>query len=81
MKKNPFKWLVVFILFVLLIMFFSSCNTGPTGHTTRYRVIDDQGYQYDVDTVLSTPSPHCIIIQGTNYNGMICGNYTVVSKK
>jgi hypothetical protein len=82
MKRNPFKWLIVFILFILLMVFFSSCESpSPTGASTIYRVVDGSGYSFDADTVLSAPIPNCIIVQGTNYNCMICGNYTIISKK
>ena len=81
MRMNPFKWLLVFIAAILLMVFLGSCNPTATGANTTYRVIDGSGHFFDADTVISSPIPNCIIVQGTNYNCMVCGNYTVVSKK
>ena len=81
MKMNPFKWLIVFVAAILLMVFLGSCNNTPTGAKTTYRVIDGTGHHFDADTVISAPINNCIIVQGTNYNCMVCGNYTIVSKK
>lgn len=81
MKMNPLKWFLVFLAAVILIIMLGSCNMSPTGASTTYRVIDGTGHYFDADTVISSPIPNCIIVQGTNYNCMVCGNYTVVSKK
>lgn len=81
---NPFKWFLVFVAFIAVMMMLSSCDNrkGPnTGFTTKYRVIDGIGYAYDVDTVIASPAPNCIIVQGTNYNAIVCGNYTLIAKK
>lgn len=82
-KMNPFKWFLVFVALIAAIML-SSCDSskGPnTGFTTKYRVIDGIGYAYDVDTIITSPVPNCIIVQGTYYNAIVCGNYTIIAKK
>lgn len=79
---NPFKWFLVFVAFIAMIMLVSCGGKGPnTGFATKYRVIDATSHAYDADTVITSPVPNCIIVQGTNYNAVICGNYTIIAKK
>ena len=80
---NPFKWFLVFVTFIAMMVMLMSCGSkGPnTGFTTKYRVIDATDHVYDVDTVITSPVPNCIVVQGTNYNAIVCGNYTILAKK